>query len=292
MKKAKTKVNTGKMRRILLSKPFCISVLAIMSVLALVCIIKLVLGFMPVKNYTVEGITSYDITELISASGIKTGDSLYKIDERKVAETMVRKCPYLKTVTIKQKFPNTVCFVVKEEEPGWYVQVGYDFYALDYDMKVLFETYDEEPLTERKLTKLTLPELEEITVGSLPKFAGEDEQLRKETLEIIDAFRTHSTKNILTLLDLSNRFEIKLEINNEFFVYFGDMTSFEIKMKALSEVIKKAEEEYGYGSGTVTWDENSGTFALKGEFPDPSETEEGGESESGESEEDTGFELQ
>ena len=281
MKRAKSKVKTGRLRRILLSKQFCISVLIVMSLLALICLVKLIFGFMPVKSYMVEGITSYDITELISASGIKEGDRLYKINEKQVESVMVRKCPYLKTVKIKQKFPNTVCFVVEEEETGWYVQVGYDFYALDYNLKVLFETYDEQPLIDRKLTKLTLPELEEIITGELPIFASEDPQLKKETLEIIDAFRTHELKGLLTVLDLSNRFEIKLQIDTKFDVYFGDMTSFDIKMKALIGVIKTAvSDKYGFVGGTITWDENSGTFALKGKLPDSSETDETTENES------------
>ena len=275
MKKAKTKQSNGKLRRILLSKQFCISVLVLMSVLALVCLIKLILGFLPVKHFTVEGDTHYHISELISASDIDSGDKLYKINKKEAASKMIRSCPYLKTVKIKQKFPNTVCFVVEEQEPGWYIQVGNDFYGLDFDMKVLLETYVEEDFIERGLTKLTLPELEEVIVGELPRFASDDEQLMKETLEIIDAFRTHEIKGILSALDISNRFEITLGIDNSYEVYFGDMTSFDIKMKALVEVIRKAGVEYGYSGGTITWDETYSSFALKGKFPDPSEAENG-----------------
>ena len=281
MKKAKGKASSGKLRKVLLSQQFCITVFLIMSLLALICLIKVVLGFMPVKHFKLEGETHYDISEIISASGIRSGDKLYKINENSAESKIVKGCPYVKTVRIKRSFPNTVCFVVEEQEPGWYVQVGNDFYGLDYDMKVLLETYIEDDFIERGLTKLTLPELETLIVGELPKFASDDPQLMKETLKIIDAFRTHEMKGILTGLDLTNRFEIKLEIDNSYEVYFGDMTSFDVKMKALTEVLRKSTVEYGYAGGTITWDEAYSSFALKGEFPDPSEseseTEEGGE---------------
>ena len=273
MKKAKRKESSSRVRKILLSPQFCITVLVVMSLLTLLCLVKVILGFMPVKHFKVEGDTHYDISEIISASGIRSGDKLYRIDEDKAAQKLVKGCPYIKTVKIKQRFPNTVCFVVQEQEPGWYIQVGKDFYGLDYDMKVLLETYIEDDFIDRGLTKLVLPELEEIIVGELPKFASDDEQLMKETLKIIDAFRTHAMKERLTGLDISNRFEIKLEIDNSYEVYFGDMTSFDVKMKALTEVLKKSSEEYGYAGGTVTWDEAYGSFALKGVFPDPSETD-------------------
>jgi hypothetical protein len=273
MKKAKRKESSPRLRKILLSPQFCITVLVLMSLLALICLAKVILGFMPVKHFKVEGDTHYDISEIISASGIRSGDKLYRIDEKKAVQKLVKDCPYIKTTKIKQKFPNTVCFVVQEQEPGWYIQVGKDFYGLDYDMKVLLETYIEDDFIDRGLTKLTLPELEEVIVGELPRFASGDEHLIEETLKIIDAFRTHEMKGILTGLDISNRFEIKLEIDNSYDVYFGDMTSFDVKMKALTEVLKKSSVEYGYGGGTITWDESYGTFALKGVFPDPSETE-------------------
>ena len=279
MKKAKRKKSNARLRKILQSPQFCITVLVVICLLAFISLVKVVLGFMPVKHFTVEGETHYDISEIISASGIRSGDKLYKINEKSAEQKLIKGCPYIKTVDIKQKFPNTVCFVVKEQEPGWYIQVGNDFYGLDYDMKVLLETYVEQDFIDRKLTKLVLPEIEEVIVGELPRFASDDEKLIKDTLEIIDAFRTHEMKKIITGLDISNRFEIMLEIDNSYDVYFGDMTSFDIKMKGLVEVLRKSAIDYGYSGGTITWDEAYGSFSLKGELPDPSETEEGNDAE-------------
>lgn len=279
MKKAKSKKSNGRLRRILLSKQFCITVLVVMTLLALLCLIKVVLGFMPVEKFELQGDTHYELVEIRNSSGIGKGEKLYRINEKKAEENIIKGCPYVKSVKIKQKFPNTVVFVIEERESGWYIQVGENFYGLDYDLRILNETYLEDEFIERGLTKLTLPELESGIVGELPKFASEDEQLLTETLEIIEAFRSHEIKSRLTGLDVSNRFEIKLEIDNAYEVYFGDMTSFDIKVKALTEVLRKSAEEYGFSGGKITWDEGYGSFALKGVSPDPSEieTDENGE---------------
>lgn len=273
MKKAKGKKSNTRLHKIMKSPQFCITVLVVICLLALICLVKVVLGFMPIKHFTVSGETTYDITEIVSASGIRSGDKLYKIDKKTAIDKLTKGCPYIKTVKIKQQFPNTVCFVVEEEEEGWYIQVGKDFYGLDYDMKVLNESYVEQDFIDHNLTKLVLPELEEVIVGELPRFASDDEQLRKETLEIIDAFRTHEIKDRLSGLDLSNRFQIKLEIDNSYVVSFGDIRSFDTKMKFLIEVLKEASERYGYSGGVITWDADYSSFALDGEYPDPSETE-------------------
>ena len=68
MKKTKRKAGNGKLRKVLLSQQFCITVLVIMSLLALICLVKVVLGFMPVKHFKLEGDTHYDISEIISNS--------------------------------------------------------------------------------------------------------------------------------------------------------------------------------------------------------------------------------
>ena len=52
MKKAERKKNSERVRKVLLSKQFCISVLVVMSLLAFICLLKLVLGFLPVSRFT------------------------------------------------------------------------------------------------------------------------------------------------------------------------------------------------------------------------------------------------
>lgn len=276
MKKAKSEYGTGKMRQILLSKQFCITVLVLMSLLALICLIKVILGFLPVKYFVCEGDTHYEVLEISSASGIKAGDKLYRIDKSDVEENILQKCPYVKTVKITTKFPNTVCFVIEEKEPGWYLEFGDDFFSLDYDMELLVKEDEDKKIIERGLTKLVLPDLEEVIISenkdkpNVPIFSSDDEQVRKESLKIIDTFRTHSIKSRLSKLDISNRFEISLEIDNSFEVSFGDMANFDIKMKALMRVLDEAELA-GFIGGTLTWtkgsSETAGTFALKGILP-------------------------
>lgn len=268
MKKAKRKDRSGILRKILLSKPFCITVMVIMALLAFICLARVIMGFMPVKNFTVEGDTHYDINEIIDGAGIRSGDKLYKINKKAAAQKIVKNCPYVKTVKIKQRFPNTVCFVVEEQDAGWYIKIGNGFYGLDPDMKILLETFKEDDFIERGLTELTLPELESVIVGELPDFSSDDEHTMAKTLEIIYAFRTHNIKSRLTGLDISNRFEIKLEIDNAYVVYFGDMASFDIKMELLEGVLDEAKKK-NLVSGTITYEKNSGTFALQGEYGDP-----------------------
>ena len=154
MKKAEAKqkleqlVNNKNVRKILL---------IVLSVVVLLCVVRLLLFLFPVKEFEIEGDTKYDLNEIVNAAGIRLGDRLYGINKSKIEKRLIERCPYIKSVKIKQKFPNRVCFVIEERGTGWYVQVGEDFYALDYNLTVLMETFDEQLLKDRGLTKLVLP---------------------------------------------------------------------------------------------------------------------------------------
>lgn len=261
----------------ILSKQFFIALMAFMSLLALICLALVFSRFIGVGEFEIKGETDYRLSELISKSGIRTGDMMSRVNERKAEKILLEKCPYLKSVEVKKKFPNKICFVVEERVLGWYLEVSDDYYALDYDLLVLLETYDEESLKERGLTRLVLPEIESAICDRLPEFGHGDEQLIRETLKIIDSFRTSGIKERLTYLDLSNRFEIKLTIDGEFDVKLGDMKDIETKLATVTETIEKALAS-GFVGGEINMITPT-TCSFKGEFPAPEEPEEPTDSE-------------
>ena len=280
MRKDGTRIN---IKAFILSKQFFIALMAFMSLLALICLALVFSRFIGVGEFEIKGETDYRLSELISKSGIRTGDMMSSVNEREAEKILLEKCPYLKSVEVKKKFPNKICFEVEERVLGWYLEVSEDYYALDYDLLVLLETYDEESIKERGLTKLVLPEIESVVCDRLPEFGHGDEQLIRETLKIIDSFRTNGIKERLTYLDLSNRFEIKLTIDGEFDVNLGDMKDIDTKLATVTETIAKALSS-GFVGGEINMITPT-TCSFKGEFPAPEEPEEPTDSEESSEEE-------
>lgn len=261
-----------KIKAFILSKRFFIALMVFMGVLALISLLLVFSRFVGVGSFEVKGATEYKLSELISKSGIRSGDMMSSVSEREAEKLLLEKCPYLKSVEVKKKFPNKICFEVEERMLGWYLEVSGDFYALDYDLLVLLETYDEQSLKDRRLTRLVLPEIESVVCDRLPEFGRGDEQLIRETLKIIDSFRTNNIKSRLTYLDLSNRFEIKLTIDGEFDVNLGDMGDIDTKLATVTETIARAVES-GFVGGEINMITPT-TCSFKGEFPAPEEPEE------------------
>ena len=246
-----------------LVRPALLLLAGIATLIAAVLLISLLFS---VKGFEVEGDTDYDVNELIDASGIRTGDRLFWINEKRAEKRLIAGCPYVRSVKIKQKLSGKVCFVVEERVAGWYVQVGDDLYALDYDLKVLLESIDEQDMIDRGLTKLVLPELESVVTGELPRFGKGNEHLMSETLKIIDTIRTHEIKERLTMLDLTNRFQIKMVIDGSYKVDFGDMDDAATKFDMLDQVISTAAIK-GYVGGEISV-VNPSEHSFRGYYPD------------------------
>lgn len=239
------------LKKIIDSRYFKRILLIFSCMLAALLVLGLVLLFFPVKEFEIEGDTKYDINELIDASGIRTGDRLYWLSASSAEKRIMEKCPYIESVEVKRVFPNKICFEVVEKTSGWYIQVGEDFYSLDYDMMVLSETYNEQALRDRGLTKLVLPELESVLCGEYPTFGNGDDHLISETLKIIDDIRNREIKNRMGMLDLSDRFHIKMTVDETFSVDFGDMDDADTKFDMIDQVISTALMK-GYAGGEIT----------------------------------------
>ena len=75
---------------------------------ALISVILVVRSFMRVSEIEVTGYSSYSSEDIITATGIKMGDKLYSIDKSEIERNIMRDCPYVSSVNVKLRFPNTV----------------------------------------------------------------------------------------------------------------------------------------------------------------------------------------
>lgn len=199
-----------------------------------------------VRNFEVLGITTYDYTDIVAASAIKRGEKLYAIDKEAVEAKIMEACPYIESVRITAKFPNTVRFSLEEKTPSWYIDIAGDYYVLDANLKVMTETPSKEYLVSVGACELVLPNIKSAMRGSVPEF-GENEQEVRKTLEIIQTVRENTFKAGLTKLDLTSRFNIYMTVDGSYEVYMGDASNFEAKIETVKEILssEKAKDCVG-----------------------------------------------
>lgn len=213
----------------------------IMCVLAVFSVFQIVKRFLPVREFSVVGISVYEPSEIIRASGVARGELLYSLDKKEIEERILEKCPYLASVTLETLFPNELRFRVEGKNARWYIDVSGTMYALDSNLVVL-----DEIVKTDGLTKLILPNVKSVMCGSVPKFSDSETELKK-TLEVINAIRSTSFQTRLTEVDLESRWNIQIKVDGSYSVIMGDMSDFEAKLLAVEEILKHAQANHCVG---------------------------------------------
>ncbi len=229
-------------------------VTVVMCLLCALCLFLYIRSFIGIRNFEVVGVSRYDARDIINASRLKRGDRLYTLDFDLVEEQILEECPYLESVEIHTRFPNTVRFSVEDRSPQWYIELSGDYYVLDADLEVMSEIASADLLLQEGVTKLTLPNLTRVMRGELPEFGiqdGErDETEIKKTLEVISTVRRTSFKARITELDLSNRFSITMTVDGSYYVSLGDMSGLDAKLREV-EAILNSEKAAQYPSAAI-----------------------------------------
>ena len=218
---------------------FCVTVL--MCVFACVSLFLFIRSFLPVKSFELSGVTQYERSEIIWASGIKEGDKLYSVDLEAAAERLLESCPYLESSVVERKFPSRIVFKVTEKTPHWYIEISGDYYTLDENFVVIEETVNRDKLVNGGVPELILPDLRKVVCGEVPDF-GKDEHEVEKAMELVSAVQSTGFKARLTLVDMESRFDVNIVVENRYFVYMGDISNVKEKLKAVEKIL--ATEEF------------------------------------------------
>ena len=92
--------------------------------------------FFNAEEILVEGNTRYSAEKLLEQGGLSIGQNLFRLDKFEVIEKM-EELPYVKSVTIKRKLPNTLTVKVVENEPVVWVRCDGGVALLNEEYRVL-----------------------------------------------------------------------------------------------------------------------------------------------------------
>jgi hypothetical protein len=87
--------------------------------------------FFRVATIEVTGAEKYTVQQILTASGLKTGDNIFFIDGDKVSRRIRANLPYLSEVVVEKEMPDTVRITVSESRPLAVVQYEGDWWIID-----------------------------------------------------------------------------------------------------------------------------------------------------------------
>ncbi len=213
----------------------------IISILVLIAIIAAMLSpLFNIKNIQVVGNTILSSEEIISFSGIKTEENMFKVMKLKTIDR-IKENAYINEVAIHKKLPNTIEIQVKERNPSFMLEYGNGYVYLSNQGYML----------EISSIKKDIPTILGTTTSKENYKPGN--RLNKDDLEklgtvikIMAVAKTHNIENLITTIDISNSDNYTLRLEQEKkTVYLGDCSYLETRMSSLMSILENEKDIEG-----------------------------------------------
>lgn len=196
-----------------------------------------------ISKIEVSGNGLYSDKEVISASGIQTGDNLFFINRIAAGSRVVVKLPYVDSVAITRTLPNKVTIVVQESNAIGYVVASNEYWTISQSGKFLSKIEADETNGIARISGLTI---KKPVVGEIITPAKGEEGKFKYLLDIMYQIQTRGMVADITAIDVSNEANPEIGYQDRFSVKLGEMDNTEYKFgKMLSAISQLGKEDAG-----------------------------------------------
>lgn len=168
--------------------------------------------FFKTEVITAQGSGIYTEQQIIDASGVNSENNLFLIDKDEISSRITRQLPYIGTVTVERKFPNTVNIEVADTYATYAVENSDGSYILmDADFKVLDNASAQNPADTIVISKA---EVSSADPGSQIVFS--DEAVQNRIIQIAKAVSEN---------EMTQATEIYTDgVNSNYIVYMNRIT--------------------------------------------------------------------
>lgn len=197
----------------------------------------------------VEGNNKVAQETILSLSGVKTGENMFRLNKRKIS-SKIKENKYINSVKIERKLPGTVKIIVEERTVKYQINLINSFAYIDREGYIL----------ENSTVKAEVPIIAGLKID-------ENEMLNKERLDIEDLEKLNDTNQIMEAakeIEKENKIiEIDTKYPENYTIYIenkiiqlGSATNLNNKMLYVDKMLEN--EEGKSGIFFVNGDLNSG----------------------------------
>lgn len=212
------------------------AMLLMFSFVLIYVISRFIGSFFVVSEISISGDSPYTAQEIIDASGMSIGDSLYRADRHAAEAAISERLPYLSSVKVKIKLPSSVFITVESQSAMIYAEIAGEYYAFSDDMRVLERADSAEEFGSRGLLRVTLPPVGSALVGSYLTLPGGGDPAYIG--ELAAALEASELAGRIDTLFLDERFNIILSVDGRYRIRFGSDQNAADKALAAARVIE------------------------------------------------------
>lgn len=217
-----------------------ITIIVAMMLLAVILGISV---FFKVSAVKVVGVSMYTEDEVITASSIEPGDSIFFVNQSAAAVRIKKALPYADEVRISRNLPDIVTITVTESYPIACVSSADSRWIIDKNAKILEKTdaSGTSDMIEIRGAEPVMP-----SVGGTVSLEDSGGVKLRYIKEILSAMLSEGIEKDVTWLDVSNISNIKFDYLGRFTVNIGKGDKLEDKLWMLGKVTAdKGEDESG-----------------------------------------------
>lgn len=244
----------------------------------LAVVAAIVLGvaiFFRVHAVEVQGNTIYSREQVITASGVESGDNLLMVNRAAVAGRIKAMMPYVRDVSVSPILPDTVVIQVKESDIAVLVQsdIGVAWY-INADGRVMGSSVEgfRGQIVELRGVTITAPK-----AGNQAAPAEGQEESLQAALEVIRKMEGTGIIGQVTAIDAGKPYDLLLYCGDRLEIMLGGTEDLEYKLQYL-QVILEDLEDYQVGIIDLTFDVEKVARFIERSAP-AEEVEETGDSE-------------
>lgn len=242
-----------------------LSALLIFAAILLGCVV-----FFRVNTVEVTGTSPYTAEEIIAVSGVEQGDNLFGLNKYRISSQIYTQLPYIDTVNIIRRYPDTLVIHVTESVPAAWISAGGSCWLMDADGKLLER--GDAALVEGKAQVLGM-EAVNPTVGSLLTVPAEQQEKLDQLLAFLQAIQARQMTGSLTdFIDLTSDYEIRFSYGANLTILFPMNGDFTEKTYYLKRALETMDEEGIPRTGTLdlTYEGQEGRLLPERWLPDAS----------------------
>ena len=223
------------------------NMLSILLALIVMCVgVVLVFSlFFKINTITISGDKVYSEKMVTDKSGIEIGENLFKINEEKLTEKLSKDLPYIKSVTVERKLPDTIIINVEAAKEVAAIATQKGFVLLDETGKVLDKNAS---ILKENVAVINNVKLKEYVEGE--RVVLTDEKKTETLLKLFEAIKNVDMQ-LLTEIDLKNINDIKIKYDDRITFAVGSLTNIETKLARGVAALEKENEINAYSEGTL-----------------------------------------
>ena len=239
-------------------------VVQLLTVTAVVLAIVLGLSvFFKVKTITITGADTYSAWAVREASGISEGDRLLTFSKIRAASQVKANLPYVKSVRIGIKLPDTVNIMIEEESVVYAIKSGDGaWWLMDSDGRVVEQannaraatctqvlgvTLDQPVANEKGIATEAVP-TETNELGELIPVTTTGAQRLTAALQILKALEDNDIVGEAASVDVTSTEDIILWYGTQYQVNLGDTSRLDYKIDCMNDAILQLSD---YESGIL-----------------------------------------